>query len=79
MEGFIKTTQGDLIKIDYEHERVVDGTVADVSFNGEEVSTMLYSEDIDGHEQWNDCLNPGEVAAETDIGCALRMVSYYKK
>lgn len=76
MEGFIKTPQGDLIRIDYEHERVVDGTVADVFFNGEEVSTMVYCEDLN---QWNDCLNPGEVSGETDIGCALSMVKYWRK
>ena len=72
MKGFIKTQRGDTIRIDYEHERVVDGTVADIFFNGEEVSTMIYSEDLN---QWNDCLNPGEVSAE--IGCALRMVQHY--
>jgi hypothetical protein len=76
MVGYIKTQQGDLIKINYEHERVVDGTVANIFFNGEEVSTMLYSSDLN---QWNDCLNPGEVSGETDIECALNTVAYYKK
>jgi len=65
----------DVVRIEFECNPPVDGSAADVFIDGQEVGTMVYSKDLD---QWNDCLNPGDVADQFPWGCAYKMIEFYR-
>ena len=61
------------IVLEFETLPVVDGTVADIKWGSVE-SSMIYSKELD---QWNDCLNPGEISDKDPLKCALKIIHFY--